>query len=175
MQDPGRALVPREGRDVPVEGRDRPERRRRPPRREHHAEPPVLEARLVVLGLDLFLARDHAVLPAQEQQWAERVTGRGRVERESALVGLHELAAVRPDERRDADQRGLDAEPVDAGVAIRELDRGVDELPPRPAGARRGDARCAEEVLVVVDNEARDVLRQAVSSPSQRNASSGGS
>ena len=82
------------------------------------------------------------------------------------LVVVDELAAVRPDERSDPDQRGLDAEPVHLGLAVavrvlRQLLRRRDHVVPLPAFLREGNAGLLEHVLVVVDDEARDVLREA--------------
>ena len=143
------------------------------------ASRPFCEARLVVLGLDVLVAGDDAVVRAQLQELLQRHLGPRALEREARrpLLIVHELTAVRPDERREPDDRRLDPEPEDRrpngpqlgiarrdGLALRvarQVHRADDELGPGPAGLRLGHAEAAEQVAVVVDDEAGDVLRQA--------------
>ena len=75
------------------------------------ASSPVEEARLVVLGLDLLLGGDDEVELPQIEELAKGSVGSRGVERKPRRthVVVDELAAVRPDERRNADERRLDA------------------------------------------------------------------
>ena len=185
MQNASECRIPagcvqlRQRGDVPVERRDRAEQRRRAARGEQHRQPAVREARLVVLRLDLHVARDHPVRQPEVEEAAERLLRLGRIEREPRRVGVvvDELAAVRPDERRDADDRRLHAEAVHgrggaAGIGVARADlpagrvagecpRVTDHRVPCPVVLRLRDAVLLEEVAVVVDDQARDVLRDA--------------
>ena len=78
----------------------------------------------------------------------------------------HQLTAVLPDEGRQAEDRGLDAQAVLVGRAVavevqrQRLCRG-EELLPGPVVVRIRQPGGVEEVAVVVDHQAADVLGDA--------------
>ena len=97
----------------------------------------------------------------------KRVLRLRRVEREvgGIVLVVDELAAVRPHERRDADQRWprRRARRLDSAVAV--LVASSASLPSRPSRSNSSRSsgrspRPPEQIAVVVDDEAGDVLRK---------------
>jgi hypothetical protein len=79
---------------------------------------------------------------------------------------VDDLRAGLPDERREADERRLGPDTVDVGRAVavgvaRHRFRRREEVRPGPVGIGRRDAEAIEQLGVPVDDQARDVLRQA--------------
>ena len=113
---------------------------------------------------------DHAVFRLERHEPLDGLTGSARIEGQpdgpQASLQDHELAAVLPDEGRQAWQRDLRPQPVlvDAAVAVEvpcQRLGGRQELVPGPVSLRQGHTGGGEEVPVDVHDQRRDVLRKA--------------